>query len=419
MGGKNPLSIHISSDDFPKPDVLKALNLLGFTGFTLNVDPSVMGDIKVKKALDLLGITDKAIKNREYITTDRVNEIKEDIIRKILIIRAGGIGDVIMLIPVFREFKRLYPKAKITMLSDGNSAKILNGDPHIDVIDSIGKLSSIRETTNLMAQYDRVIDFTGVIENNPEAQKMNGYRLHLKWAGIDRDDIEIEDMRPEIHLSDEEIKNGEAFVNKIKPKKDSPVVVMQLRASSWVRSWIPEYVRLTGEMLGKAGVGVIICSESGLTNIVFAECKCGWHGIIELPICVTELEIECPNCKDKDSISPSHWDDMENVTLLVSNSSIRNIASIIRASDLVIAPDSCFLHIAAAFRTPSLGLYSAFNGMLRAGIFPEAHIIQNTKLKCSPCFLHKAMCPKGLPAPCMQMIKPDEVVNKTLEILNY
>lgn len=57
--------------------------------------------------------------------------------------------------------------------------------------------------------------------------------------------------------------------------------------------------------------------------------------------------------------------------------------------------------------------------MLRAGIFPEAHIIQNTKLKCSPCFLHKAMCPKGLPAPCMQMIKPDEVVNKTLEILNY
>lgn len=55
-------------------------------------------------------------------------------IRKILISKQGGIGDVILATPILKELKRLYPESHITLLILDNAYELVDGLPFIDEI---------------------------------------------------------------------------------------------------------------------------------------------------------------------------------------------------------------------------------------------------------------------------------------------
>ena len=52
--------------------------------------------------------------------------------RKILIIRFSALGDLVLTSPIFRELKRVYPQAEITLLSSSGICSVLGNNPHID-----------------------------------------------------------------------------------------------------------------------------------------------------------------------------------------------------------------------------------------------------------------------------------------------
>ena len=51
---------------------------------------------------------------------------------KILIIRFSALGDLVLTTPIFRELKRIFPHAQITMLTSTGDGSVLNNNPHID-----------------------------------------------------------------------------------------------------------------------------------------------------------------------------------------------------------------------------------------------------------------------------------------------
>ena len=52
--------------------------------------------------------------------------------KKILIIRFSALGDLVLTTPIFRELKRFYPDAEITLLTSYGTGSVLNNNPHID-----------------------------------------------------------------------------------------------------------------------------------------------------------------------------------------------------------------------------------------------------------------------------------------------
>ena len=52
--------------------------------------------------------------------------------KKILIIRFSSLGDLVLTTPIFREMKRVFPNAEITLLTSDGDGSVLNNNPHID-----------------------------------------------------------------------------------------------------------------------------------------------------------------------------------------------------------------------------------------------------------------------------------------------
>ena len=55
-------------------------------------------------------------------------------IKNVLIIRTGYIGDVIMILPILKPLKELFPDAKITLLTSSKAKEVLENNPYIDEI---------------------------------------------------------------------------------------------------------------------------------------------------------------------------------------------------------------------------------------------------------------------------------------------
>lgn len=57
-----------------------------------------------------------------------------DSIRSVLIVNLGGFGDLLLATPFFREARRMFPLAKMTLLCVASSAPVLEGNPWLDSV---------------------------------------------------------------------------------------------------------------------------------------------------------------------------------------------------------------------------------------------------------------------------------------------
>jgi ADP-heptose:LPS heptosyltransferase len=98
---------------------------------------------------------------------------------------------------------------------------------------------------------------------------------------------------------------------------------------------------------------------------------------------------------------------------------IPQLASILKTSDLTISADSGPLHLSALMGRPTLGLYGPTDPHLSGPYGIQAHTIV-TKLPCHPCYDLRApaICPFG-DSLCMDWIRPLEVHKKIVAILGW
>ncbi len=258
-----------------------------------------------------------------------------------LIVRPGGIGDLVHLHATVREIRK----------RDGTKPDIAIGGRYMDVMKhhpDVRKVVDYPIRAEALDLYRRIEWMEDSVENESELHMADAF---LNTCGFDWQ--AVEDKRPRMFLPR----------NVRKWRKGKKLRVgFQVKASAKCRT-------PTVDLLGK------------LMGMYHAD---GW----EVYLFGGPKEIQ--PMKDSPVINTTQFD---------PPLSILESASLMQTCDLFIAPDSGLLHVAACFQIPSVGLYGPFPADLRIRYSPYNVSIEG-KAPCAPCFWHSrgAHFPPGCPS---------------------
>ncbi|MCD6309892.1 MAG: glycosyltransferase family 9 protein [Candidatus Eremiobacteraeota bacterium] len=276
-----------------------------------------------------------------------------------LIIRGGELGDVIMTTPALRALHKKYPGMEIKYITrihralwhNPNVNQILPWDEPFDCYTHILKA-------------DRILDLRGTIEKEREIPTIP----YLAELG----GIELQDGIPDFYLSGSEERWAENFFksNNLFMEK---VISLQAGANSPTRCWPWEYVRELARLLLDDSWVILLLDNK-------------------------KRELELPG--------------MFNLT---GKTSVGMAGALIKRSSIHIGPDSSFLHIAAAFDVPCIGIFSVIPPELRIATYPRARGIM-AKTKCSPCFDQFNRCVHEPQFECLKSIKPEDVLEEVRKL---
>jgi len=299
-----------------------------------------------------------------------------------LMLRAGGLGDCLILTPVAKALhERGYNVDFFIGSPTGDVHELMIGLPYLRTVKKMGRIRNLDCVEDefehkisveiLKKTYDEVFDFKYSVEDNYVPFHTNeGWRgsinsnyqnwvdLSLSWCNIDPTKVKDEDKRPEIgtSLADIKYKNWLCDDTPIQPKgeRDYKVIGIQLQASSLVRTWYNAH--LLPELIHKQFPNDVV--------IVFSN---NW-------ICITpsgRIELKFP-----EGLNP----------LLCS-------AYLIAQMDCFISADSGSSHIAEAVGTHSIDIYTTVPAWTRVKYYKYAHALEPVDVACHPCFTLDTFCP--------------------------
>lgn len=288
-------------------------------------------------------------------------ELSNDKIHKILLIRDGGIGDVICSYPLMRELKKIFPYATIDVYASLNNHFMFEYVPYINNIYLKYKKRQWYKTwldiyKMRLNKYDLAIDDTVIrfhrtiytmfinpkfaLASNGSKQKYGFDRSELSfyYKTYESNDIQhIVDKRLRVlkfldinYLIDNSMEfffppnSNQEIKQRLEKIKQYKLIGLNTLGSSKDRTLKEEQI-------------VKICSllEKDNTRII----------IFSLPKDETYL------------INLIKKNTLQNVELPIITKTIYDAAQIVNNLDLIISPDTSFIHIASALNIPTIGLF--------------------------------------------------------------
>lgn len=298
---------------------------------------------------------------------------------RIVLMRAGGFGDLVLLTPVLREIKRRWPSAHVAVCTMVHYGAVLSNLPFVDEIIPYPIPKATLDT------FDAWVFYENAIEHNPRAKEIHMTQVFAEIAGLGADGVA--DLLPAYV-----VKPSEAiWCNEQFPRVNGTRrVCIQVGASAIARVY-PQ--KLMGEAVGKMvqrGWEVFLLGERG--------------------------EIKLP----------------EKTPALIRNLSdmgltFRQSAAVVNTCDAFVGNDSALLHVAGALSVPGVGLYGPFPWKLRTAHSPSIHALQGAPVSdACPCFHHVNAakrnhfpdnCPTKTHCGTLAEIKPDRIVSKVDSIM--
>lgn len=303
--------------------------------------------------------------------------------KRILFMRAGGFGDLILLTPVLRELKRIMPEVHIGISCFHEYGPALANLPFVD------EILKYPVTRDVADGFDAWVFLENAIEHNPEARTLHMTDVFAKLAGVN---LGSADKMPEYRVkASEAIWAQEAYPR----TPGTHRVCIQVGASGLCRVYPKGQMGAVARLLTQAGVEVFLLGRRG--------------------------EVKTPEQL------PTLLKNLANAEL-----TFRQSCAVISQSDAFIGADSALLHIAGALAVPAVGLYGPFLWELRTKYCPTTVNIQGAAIevggKSCQCFHHMnqarhdhypAHCPTKQEGHCgvLASIKPERVVHKVNELL--
>jgi hypothetical protein len=284
--------------------------------------------------------------------------VHEQRIRHVCVFRQlGGIGDFLMLTPVFRGLKEKYPGCYITLATDTNYMAgalpmLARGNPFIDQTIRINPFTFVCSPTrhlrrefkdvpndpipHCVLETDLVIDLNVICAHTETAQQPN-----------------VVDHRTDIWCR----------AAGVEPSSKKPILVLNKDELREGRDWCD---RTLGEGVR---VGVVLSSMSPARDWPYGEefsaelCRLGYR------VCTI------------DRIRRGY-----NKIPTMLGMQIRQVAAAIAHLDLVISPDTGILHVAGAMGTPVLGIFGSTDGRLRMREYAGSYVDSRRVVSCGPCW---------------------------------
>ena len=335
-------------------------------------------------------------------------KIDKSKVKKILVIKFGGIGDILLATPVLPNLKSYFPDAEINFLTLRHSRDILIDNPYLtraftydpNEDKSYCLLKNIRKQ-----KYDLVIDLycnprTALITFLSGAKYRFGYNfrgrsyayniktdgrggeVHIVEFNLDAlRKMEIPITSKELFLSTNIVHKeftDDFFKNNI---PNSKLLIGISLTGGWEakRYKVPDYIELIKKLNKIYDANFLLFGGN---------------------------ERELNDCKIINEEIPGN-------TFISPYSPIKYLASMISKCDILIGNDSGPLHISAAMKVPTLGIYGPTEAKL-ASPFGEKNLsVYNTNLDCLGCGLLEC----NIGNICMTELSKDIIIHKVKELI--
>jgi len=310
--------------------------------------------------------------------------------KNILIIRPGGIGDAVLLLPMLNFLNMHFPACRISILAERRNAGVFQAIPYLKRPFLYHKVDDLYKV--LRHPYDIVIDteqwhrLSAIVAFFTKAQIRIGFatneRAHLFTHAIPYSHNEYEVfsflmlLEPLIgkikyHITKPFFPLPHKFT--IELKKNVPWVALFPGASIKERKWPKDRFREVARWLDKKGIGIVVVGGR----------------------------------QDK-KIADYIVDDLKRHINLAGRVSLLETAQILAQTKLLLTTDSGIMHLSVAVGTPVVALFGP--GIEEKWAPRDGRsIVINKNLPCSPCtrFGYTPPCPYD--AQCMKEISVDEV----------
>ena len=324
---------------------------------------------------------------------------------KILIVQTSFLGDTILSTPVIASVKQIYPDAELWMMTTPPSTRLIERDPLLDGVIAYDKRGKDAGLKGLFAMAGRI-----------KAMKFDlVYALHRSYRTSVLLWLSRVPMRIGFRGAGFSFLYHQTYARNM---EDHDVV----RNLSILKGWgdpssFPGDMRLfsppasalgdaTRTLLPKEPYAVLVPGSAWETK--------RWHagGFRKTALFLRDkgLRIVLHGAPDEAAISRRVAEGLDAVDL-TGRSSISDALYIVERAKLVVCNDSMSLHMASAFKIPTVAIFCATSPSQGFGPWKNNARVVEKKLDCKPCGRHGGRrCPNGTEA-CMKEVDFSEVVS--------
>lgn len=331
--------------------------------------------------------------------------------KRILIIRPGALGDVIVTLPAFGAIRDYFPDAHIEIMGYTSFLEIVKGRFYADATSRFDQadiaalfLKNAQLPESLRKRFrdiDVIISFVSdkeqlLVQNLKAAGARSvfyyepfpsgGEQVHISdhfLNFLSFIDIPYSQRTPEIFLRDEDILFGNNFIKDKISSLNKMVVAIHPGSGSRLKCWpVTRFVELILRLQAKMDVCILVIS-----------------GPADFEITRNLRMI----LKDR--------------FILVEQLSLPDLAAVIKGCDLFIGNDSGITHLAAAVGTGTIAIFGPTDSGVWGPRGRQVKILYR-RLNCSPCAQDKREnCPSQM---CLEDITVDDVIREVYDYgLNF
>lgn len=322
---------------------------------------------------------------------------------RVLIIRPGGIGDAVLVIPMIETLKEEFPDVQIEVLAESRNAGVFALCPNIEKVLRYDSWSGLWKV--ISRKYTLVIDTEQWHRLSAIVARLAGAGVSIGFSTNEREQLfqypisykqDRYEMNSFLDLLSPLLKSDKRWARKsflhvpekaargvstmLAPLNGCPFVTVFPGASIPERRWgWDKYVELARRLEGE-GMGVVVVGGA------------------------SEASVGERIVKGGDGLN------------LAGRTSLVETAAILEKSKLLISSDSGVLHIGVGLNVPTVSLFGP--GIVEKwGPSGERHQRIRKELPCSPCTLFGTTPPCPRNVICMAGIVVDEVFEAALTVL--
>jgi ADP-heptose:LPS heptosyltransferase len=229
--------------------------------------------------------------HEKYIRSGRQIKDQRNSIKKILIIKLRGLGDVVLATPVIKNINKFMPGVSISMLTFNFCKPILENNPHLESLYGLSGEADKGELSQLVSQlsrknFDLILNLHARNFSSKLAYKIKarwrinrGYLIREKYSDVlvdhapDKSSIEQDldclraiglnpkNKNPEIFITSKEIEWAENFMAEQKIDSSRKLIIIHTSSyKDWNNNWgLERFVILSRQLIHDHGHQVLGC----------------------------------------------------------------------------------------------------------------------------------------------------------------
>ena len=321
-----------------------------------------------------------------------------------------ALGDTIFNTPVFRVFRQNFPHVRTVALLNPSTAPLFKTDPNIDeILLYDGKKGGFLRALFALKKVRPDVVFI-LHSNEPEATPLavlSGAKYVFKLPNAGSKFSPFHSNEPEPYGDERYV-----VLNRLEQLKFVGIKSRDTRLNLYLRD--EDFVRVD-EMLKDCGARKFIGFQMGASTVSRQWFLQRWRQLAEMILERTDAVIVLTGSPAERAMTARIEDAVKSPRVInaAGKFSLREAAALIARLDVLVAPDTGPLHVAAALKTPTIGLFAVASPVNSNPDFDEnIHKFIKKPRTCSPCIGKNCKFQE-----CMLQIDADEVWDMLKEMI--